>query len=263
MAGLLLRGKTALITGATSGIGMATVRIFVKEGAKVCATGRNEAVLRQLSDETGCHFVVGDLTREGDPGRVVHEGVAKLDGNLSTLVNCAGVLKGGAFGSDACNLANYKFNFSANTQAVFEMMEHGIPHLKRAGLGSSIVNVSSVNGKQSFGGVANYCASKAAVDMFSRCAAVDLAADGVRVNAVNPGVTITELQKRGGLDDATYAALIQRSIDVTHPLAKARGKMPEADEVGDLIAFLSSDKAGFITGECIAIDGGRQCLGAR
>jgi len=252
----LLRGKAALITGASSGIGMATVRAFIKEGAKVCATGRNEAALRQLSDETGCSFVVGDLTKEGEAARIVKEGVSQLQGKMSTLVNCAGVLQGGAFGTDKCNLANFKHNFGCNTQAVFEMMEHGIPVLKTAGLGASIVNVSSVNSKQSFAGVPMYCASKAAVDMMTRCAAVDLAEDGIRVNAVNPGVVVTELQKRGGLDDTAYAALLERSIQVTHPIAKARGKCGEPSEVADLIAFLASDKAGFITGECIAIDGG-------
>lgn len=99
--------------------------------------------------------------------------------------------------------------------------------------------------------------------MLSKCAALDLAPDGIRVNSVNPGLVITELQKRGGLDDDAYAALVQRSIAFTHPLAQARGSVAEPEEVSDLIAFLASNKAGFITGECIAIDGGRQCLGAR
>lgn len=263
MAGLL-RGKLALITGASSGIGEATVRLFIKEGAAVCATGRNEAKLKALSDETGCSYVVGDLIGEGEAARIVKKSVAQFGpGSLTTLVNCAGVLHPGAFGTDKCNLANFKANFGANTQAVFEMMEHCIPHLKKVGLGASIVNVSSVNGLQSFGGVPAYCASKAAVDMFTRCAAVDLAGDGVRVNSVNPGLVLTELQKRGGLDDTQYAALVQRSIEHTHPLAKARGKCADASEVSDLIAFLASDKANFITGQCVAIDGGRQCLGAR
>lgn len=263
MAHLLLRGKTALITGASSGIGLATVRAFVREGAKVCATGRNESALRRLADETGCSFVVGDLAKDGDPERVVREGLTQLQGSLSTLVNCAGVLQGGAFGTEKCNLANFQFNFRSNTQAVFEMMEHSIPHLKQAGLGASITNVSSVNGKQSFAGVPAYCASKAAVDMLTRCASVDLADDGIRVNAVSPGVVVTELQKRGGLDDAAYAALLERSVQVTHPIAKSRGKVGEPHEIADLIVFLASDKAGFLTGECIAVDGGRQNLGAR
>lgn len=108
--------------------------------------------------------------------------MAHLSG-LTTLVNCAGVLKGGAMG--AIDLDNFLFNFNTNTKAVFELMEHSIPHLKLAGhpANPAIVNVSSVNGKQSFGGCASYCTSKAAVDMLTRCAAVDLAEV-----SVSPGV---------------------------------------------------------------------------
>mmetsp|Transcript_6390 Transcript_6390/g.17972 ORF Transcript_6390/g.17972 Transcript_6390/m.17972 type:complete len:110 (-) Transcript_6390:81-410(-) len=108
-----------------------------------------------------------------------------------------------------------------------------------------------------------YCAAKAALDMFTRCAALDLAPDGVRVNTVNPGVVITPLQKRGGMSDEAYEAFVKRSVDVTHPLAQSRGTVASADEVGNVIAFLASDKAGFVTGENIRVDGGRACLGAR
>jgi NAD(P)-dependent dehydrogenase (short-subunit alcohol dehydrogenase family) len=178
---MLLAGKRAIVTGASSGIGLATVRVFIKEGAVVCATGRNEDALKKLADETGtsqfvwltticdlhcsgCSYVAGDLSHEGEAARVVAESIDTLGGKMSTLINCAGVLRGGAFGTAGCNLENFKYNFAANTQAVFEMMEHCIPHLQTfmhdGGAGASIVNVSSVNAKQSFAGVGNYCASK-------------------------------------------------------------------------------------------------------
>jgi len=96
-------------------------------------------------------------------------------------------------------------------------MSECIPSMKEAGAGS-IVNVSSVNGMQSFAGTAAYCASKAAVDMLTQCAAVDLAEFQIRVNSVNPGVVVTELQKRGGLDEEKYAAFLERSRTVTHPV---------------------------------------------
>eukprot|EP00658_Telonema_sp_P-2_P019276 TRINITY_DN17594_c0_g1_i4.p1 TRINITY_DN17594_c0_g1~~TRINITY_DN17594_c0_g1_i4.p1 ORF type:complete len:260 (-),score=44.34 TRINITY_DN17594_c0_g1_i4:358-1137(-) len=259
----MLAGKRALVTGASSGIGLATVRVFINEGATVCATGRNNAALQELAQETGCSYVVGDITESGGSEAVVERAVHQLGGELSTLVNCAGVLHGGTFGTPACNLENFKLNFGCNTQALFEMMEHSIPHLQKLGVGASIVNVTSVNAKQSFGSVGNYCASKAAADMLTKCAAVDLATDGIRVNSVNPGLVPTELQLRGGMTDEAYAGLVQRSIEVTHPLAQKLGRVALPGEVGDLIAFLASDKAGFITGECVAIDGGRQCVGAR
>jgi NAD(P)-dependent dehydrogenase (short-subunit alcohol dehydrogenase family) len=148
----------------------------------------------------------------------VAEGVAKL-GGLTTLVNNAGVLAGGAMGTPACTMENFDYNFNANTRAPFEMMIHAIPHLKAAGVaaGPSIVGISSVNGKQSFATLATYCGSKAAIDHIARVAAVDLAPDGIRVNNVNPGVTITPLQKRGGMSDEAYDAFIKRSVEVRGP----------------------------------------------
>jgi NAD(P)-dependent dehydrogenase (short-subunit alcohol dehydrogenase family) len=203
------------------------------------------------------------VTKVGECERLVNEAVSILKG-LSTVVNAAGVLQGGAMGDDKVDLANYQHNMIANTQAPFEIMVHSIAHLrKEKDIFPSIVNVSSVNGKQAFAACVTYCMSKAAVDQLTRCASVDLAKDGIRVNAVNPGVIETNLQKTGGLSDEQYAAFLQRSIEVTHPLAAALGRVGQPDEVGELIAFLVSDKAKFISGECIAVDGGRQNLGAR
>jgi len=255
----MLQGKTALITGASSGIGRAVAQKLVKEGAKVVANGRNEDALKNLSEEIGCGFIVADITKDGECERLVKEATQSL-GGLTTLINCAGVLKGGAFGS--IDLDNFNFNFRANTQSVFEMMTHSIPHLKE-GEGACIVNVSSVNGKHPFAGCASYCASKAAVDMMTRCAAVDLAPFGIRCIGINPGVVETNLQKAGGLDDEQYANFLKRSVETTHPIAQSRGSVGQPEEVADLISFMVSEKAGFITGECIAIDGGRQCVGAR
>ena len=178
----------------------------------------------------------------------------------------AGVLEGGAVGSAACTMENYHRNFRGNTQQVVEMTVAAIPHLKaaaQAGLKPSVVTVTSVNGMQSFAACANYCAAKAATDMWMRCAALDLAADGIRVNTVNPGVVMTPLQRRGGMSEEAYEAFIARSVDVTHPLAKATGGVATAEDVGNLICFLSSAKASFITGDNVRIDGGRACLGAR
>ena len=259
----MLSGRLAIVTGATSGIGMATAKHFVKEGAKVVGVGRNKAALAALQKETGCGVAEADITAPGACERAVAEAVSHL-GGLTTLINCAGVLMPGAIGTTA-SLKDFEHNFAGNTRSVFEMMEHSIPHLKeRSADGScSIVNISSVNGLQSFGGVATYCAAKAAVDMLTKCAALDLAPFGIRANAVNPGLVLTELQKRGGLNDEQYAALVQRSLEVTHTLFQSRGRAPDPSEVADLIAFLASDKALFVTGDSIKIDGGRTCVGAR
>ena len=258
---MMLAGKTVLVTGASSGIGRAVVSLATKEGAKaVVATGRNKDALMQLREETGCHVVVGDLTGEGECARIVKESV-ELMGGLSTLVNCAGVLKGGNI--DTVGLDNFMYNFNNNTKTVFEMIHNSIPHLKEAGEGSSITTVSSVNGLQSFGGCSSYCASKAAVDMLTKCAAIDLAPYKIRVNSVCPGVVVTELQKRGGLTEEGYAAFQERSKTVTHPLAIPRGELAQPEDVANLIVFLASDRAKWITGDNVKIDGGRSAAGLR
>jgi len=146
-----LAGKLVLVTGASSGIGWATAALAVQQGAKVCAVGRNQEALEKLKSEIGCEIVVGDLTEKGACERIVKEAVEKL-GGLTTLINNAGVLRRAAM--DTATLDDFEANFGANTRAVFEMMQHSIPHLKAVGEGASIVNVSSVNGLQSFGGVA-------------------------------------------------------------------------------------------------------------
>lgn len=136
-----------------------------------------------------------DLTKPGECKRCVDEAATYL-GGLTTIVNAAGVLKAGAMGD--IDLENYHFNMVCNTQAPFEIMVHSIPYLiQQRECSPSIINVSSVNGKQAFAGCVTYCMSKAAIDQLTRCASVDLAKHGIRVNAVNPGVIETNLQKVG------------------------------------------------------------------
>lgn len=253
-----------MISGSTSGIGKATAILFKSYGATVCATGRNQSVLKELERDFGITIIAGDLNEKGEVKRIVEFAAKELKG-LTTVINCAGVIKSAAFGTEECNLENYEYNFKSNTQSVFEMMIHSIPFLKLnpPSESPSIVNVSSVNAQTSFANVGSYCASKAAVDMYTKCAALDLAPFGIRVNAVNPGVVTSNLQKRGGLSDENYQTFIARSIDYAHPLAKALNRVATPEEVAELIAFLASNKASYITGDCIRIDGGRFCLGAR
>ena len=147
----LLDGKKVIVTGGSSGIGRGSVLEMVKEGATVCAIGRNKAALEALQQECGCSFVVADLTADGACETAVASAVEQL-GGLTTLVNCAGILRAGTI--DNTTLASFNETFAANTKAVFEMMQHAIPQLKKNEDGTSIINVSSVNGMQSFGGVA-------------------------------------------------------------------------------------------------------------
>ena len=120
------------------------------------------------------------------------------------------------------------------------------------------MNVSSVAGLRAFPNLLVYCISKAALDQLTRCAALDLASKGIRVNAVNPGVVVSDLHRRSGMTEESYSAFLEHSKQ-THPL----GRTGEPDEIADLIAYLASERASWITGETISIDGGRHLTCAR
>ena len=135
-------------------------------------------------------------------------------------------------------------------------MQQAVPSLiERRG---NIVNVSSVTGLRAFPGVLAYCVSKAAMDQLTRCAALELASKGVRVNAVNPGVVVTEIHKRGGMSAEQYDAFLERS-EQTHPI----GRVGSPEEIAELVYFLASDRASWITGATYSIDGGRAQTCAR
>jgi NAD(P)-dependent dehydrogenase (short-subunit alcohol dehydrogenase family) len=255
---MLFTGKSIIVTGATSGIGLAAAQAFAHEGGQVLAVGRSDAALRELSSRTqGMPGAIvpfaADLTTPQAPGRIVAAAIEAFAG-LDVLVNAAGIIASAPLESTTDE--TWDSMMSINARAPFRLMREALAHLKaRKG---AIVNVSSVNGLRSFPGVLAYCVSKAAVDHLTRCAAIELAPHGVRVNAVNPGVTVTNLHRRSGMGEEQYTAFLERS-KTTHPL----GRPGNADEVADLILFLASNRAGWMTGETIPIDGGRHLTCAR
>ncbi len=257
-AGMSFTDKVAVVTGATSGIGRATALALARSGAAVVHVGRDAAALDEVthavSDAGGTgHAVVADLTAVDAPDRVVASAVSRF-GAIDILVNAAGIIASGTVESTTDEA--WDTMLDVNLRTVFRLMRAATPHIvARKG---AIVNVSSVTGTRAFPGVLAYCVSKAGVDQLTRCAALDLAPHGVRVNAVNPGVTVTNLHRRSGMDEEKYAAFLQRSKE-THPL----GRAGQPEEIADLIVFLASDHARWITGETISIDGGRHLTCAR
>jgi NAD(P)-dependent dehydrogenase (short-subunit alcohol dehydrogenase family) len=251
-------GKIVLITGATSGIGRATAIRFAEGGAAVAAVGRNELALKELGKEIdgiGSQFLAvhADLARQEEAGIAVSKTVERF-GGIDVLVNAAGHISSGTIETTSPEAWDAMLNI--NLRAVFMLMQKTLPTIiARRG---NIVNVSSVTGLRAFPGVLAYCVSKAGLDQLTRCAALELAAQGVRVNAVNPGVVITEIHKRGGMTEQQYEAFLDHSRE-THPL----GRVGEPGEIAELICFLASDRASWITGVTYSIDGGRAQTCAR
>ncbi len=258
----MLTGKIALVTGASSGIGRATAISMGANGAKVAIVGRNLEELARVAariEEAGMEAITltADLCVEADCKRVI-EATVESYGALDILVNSAGIIATGTI--ENTTFSAWREMMEINLDACFRLMQLALPHLeKRKG---NIVNVSSVNGVRAFSGVLAYCVSKAAVDQLTRCAALELAPKGVRVNAVNPGVTVTNLHRRAGMDPERYEEFLEHS-KTTHPLGRSLGRVGTPEEVADLIVFLASDKAGWITGASHAIDGGRHQTCAR
>ena len=246
-------GQVAVVTGATSGIGRATALRLARGGANLVLVGRRAERLREVNAETRSETgrealeITADVTGQTDAKRIVAT-AAQHFGAIHILVNAAGVLAAGSLENTTLDAWDAMMN--VNLRAVFHLMSLAVPHL--AATRGNIVNVSSVVGLRSFPNILAYCVSKAALDQLTRCAALELAPKGVRVNAVNPGVVETEMHRSGGMPQASFEQFMERSR-MTHPL----GRVGQVEEIAELIAYLASGKASWITGATYSIDGGR------
>ena len=225
------------------------------EGRLCWSQRRRTQELEQKIRATGSEVLTirADLAREGEAERAVQQAVGVF-GGIDVLVNAAGHISSGTI--ENTSLEAWDDMMNVNVRAAFVLMQKATPSLiERRG---NIVNVSSVTGLRAFPGVLAYCVSKAALDQLTRCAALELAAKGVRVNAVNPGVVVTQIHKRGGMSEEAYAAFLEHSKS-THPF----GRTGRPEEIASLVLYLASEDASWITGATYSIDGGRAQTCAR
>lgn len=243
-------GKVALVTGGGSGIGRATAIAFAREGASVVIGNRNsaagEAVVKVIQDNGGdASFLRTDVSLEDDVKALVGHAVATY-GRLDVAFNNAGI--GGAAGPLADQSTdNYDEVMGTNVKGVWMSMKYEIREMLKTG-GGAIVNNSSVGGLVGFAGVGIYSASKHAVMGLTKSAALEYSAHGIRVNAVNPAVIRTPMAE--GL--AKMRKIKPDDFSAVHPI----GRIGEPEEVAEVVLWLCSEKASFVTGTATCVDGG-------
>jgi NAD(P)-dependent dehydrogenase (short-subunit alcohol dehydrogenase family) len=241
--------KVVLITGGTSGIGQTTAIAFAKAGAKVVLSGRRdkegEAVAAEIRSAGGtAHFIRADVAVEQEVKNLVDETVAKF-GRLDIAFNNAGIEWMGPL--TGATEADYRRTFDINVWGVLASLKYEIPAMLKTG-GGAIVNTSSVVGHIGMAGASIYIASKHAVEGITKAAAIEYAKQGVRVNAVAPAVIETAMVDRfAGTEGPARDYLTS-----LHPI----GRVGQTREIADVVLFLSSDAASFITGTSIKVDGG-------
>lgn len=245
---LELKGKVAIVTGAASGIGRAAALAYAREGAHVIVSDIDEEggqeTVRQIEGAGGGQvaFVRADASKADDNGRLVDEARERF-GGLHFACNNAGI------GGDQAPVAdmsaeNWERVIAINLSSIFYGMKAQIPAMLQSG-GGSVVNIASILGQVAFPQSPAYVAAKHGVVGLTRSAALDYSAQGVRVNAVGPGFVDTAILS--GLDGATRDMLTG-----LHPI----GRIGRAEEIADLIVYLSSERASFVSGAYYAIDGG-------
>ena len=250
-----MRGRVALITGGSSGIGQASAVALAKEGVKTVVTGRSQEGLgdtvSQVKAAGGDVQAIGaDLTDPTDIERMIAEG-ASAYGRLDYLINNAGT-QGEVNELADQRLESFDEVFATNVRGLFLCMKYAIPHILKQG--GAIVNLSSGGGLVGVPGASVYCASKHAVMGMTKVAALDYAQKGIRVNSVNPGGVDTPMLQRffNSIEDEGERRAARDVFDASHPM----GRLATAEEVAEAVVFLCSPKAAFITGTALSVDGG-------
>ncbi len=257
-----LEGKIVCVTGAASGIGRSAALRMAREGAMVVATDYQAERGARLAEEIGqeggrAMFLRHDVTQEEDWREVV-AAIRSRSGRLDVLVNNAGIGLSGAVVD--MSLADWRRQTAVNLDGVFLGVKHALPLMRESG-GGSIVNVSSIAGIKASANASGYCATKAAVRLFTKAVALECAAarDNVRVNSVHPGIVETAIWDSliGTTEDGANARPRGPTLEALTVHTIPLGRTGTAEEIADGILWLASDESRYVTGTELVIDGGR------
>jgi len=243
-----LAGRVCIVTGAAQGIGEACARRFAREGAKVVLADVADGPGQKLAQELQALYVHCDVGDKAQVDALVAQAV-RSHGRIDVLVNNAGIFKAADFldvseaDFDAVLRVNLKGSFLVGQAVAREMAKAG---------GGSIVNMSSVNAVLTIPTIASYNVSKGGINQLTRVMALALADKGIRVNAVAPGTIATELAAKAVLTSEEARARIMMRTPMK--------RLGEPWEVADVVAYLASDAASYVTGEIVVVDGGRMTL---
>jgi NAD(P)-dependent dehydrogenase (short-subunit alcohol dehydrogenase family) len=244
-----LQGKVALITGGTSGIGRATVELFINEGAQVVFTGRRLELGQQVQLQTGARFILADHHKSEDCTRTVDETLA-IGGRIDILFNNAGIVVHGT--AESTSEQDWQDTLDLNVTAVWRMSRLVIPHMRLQG-GGVIINNASDWGVVGAPGAVAYAASKGAVVQMTRSMALDHAKEHIRINAVCPGDTFVVRWLQDGYYKSS-GAVDEASARQSNTIPM--GRVAETDEIARAVLFLASDDSSFMTGAMLVVDGG-------
>lgn len=244
-----LKDKTAIVTGAGSGIGKACAEAFAREGARVALVGRRKDRLEHMARKIGGDTLVisADVSKKAGVAKIVEETIARF-GNIHILLNDAGILHIGT--AEEITEEQWDETFDINVRGLWMLSRAVLPSMRMAG-GGSIINMASVLGINGARNRAAYAPSKGAVVLLTKCMAIDHGHEKIRVNAICPSFVETELTA-AVIQNAPNPATVRADRTAVHPI----GRLGQPEDIAGMAVYLASDESLWVTGAALPVDGG-------